>query len=186
MQRIDRTLRAWHVWGLCILACSWFGGLVAAGSRAMPDITMSRCPIGMCLTGYPPDLAREFFGALGAKGSAALVRLLSPFDFVTPVLLVLALAAVLVYTTRPRDMGGHMPLTTGWRLTLVALPLLYGFADYGENVVVLRMLGSSDRITDALAHRGSILTAAKSQLIVASIAFAGVFVVLAWLERRRK
>ena len=76
-------------------------------------------------------------------------------------------------------------MTTGWRLTLIALPLLYGLADYGENVAVLRMLAETGQISDQLAHRGSVLTAAKSQLVVASIAFAGAFVIAGWLERWR-
>ena len=185
MRHVDRILRPWHVWSLGVLACGWFIGLIVAGSSSLPGIATSRCPIGMCLTGYPPHVAREFFGALGPQGRTALTRLLSPFDFVTPVLLVLALMSIVLYCTRPRALGGRTPLTTGWRLTLIALPLLYGLADYGENVAVLRMLAETGQISDQLAHRGSVLTAAKSQLVVASIAFAGAFVIAGWLERWR-
>ena len=176
----DQRLRAVHVWVLNGLAIAWFAGLSLASTRAMPEMVNHRCPIGLCLSGYPPEVARRFFAEIGPKGREFLAQTFTPFDYVLPVLLAVALAATLAYTTRPPSAGGRLSLGAGWRWTLLALPLLYCCADLAENAAVSRMLAEHAAISDQLAHRASLLTAAKSQLVAAAIGFAAALVALSW------
>ena len=188
MVRIDSRLRAWHVWALNLMAGGWFATLLLAGKRGMPGISTSACPTGLCLTGYEPDVAREFLTTLGPGGRAELKHLISAYDFVLPALVVIALVATFIYYTSPSAAGGRLQWTPGWRLVLLLVPVLYGLADLGENMAILQMLAEPDpaRISDALGHRGSLLTAAKSQLVIASIAFAAAIIGVDWFEMARR
>ena len=181
LHMLDQRLRAAHVWVLNGLAIALFAGLSLASTRAMPEMLHYRCPIGLCPSGYPPETARRFFAEIGPKGRDFLAQTFTPFDYVLPVLLAIALAATLAYYTRPASAGGRLALGAGWRWTLLALPLLYCGADLAENVAVSRMLAEHAAISDQLAHRASLLTAAKSQLVAAAIGFAAVFVALSWV-----
>ena len=60
------------------------------------------------------------------------------------------------------------------------MPLLYSLADYAENWTLVEALQAYPNIPYRLARRASLLTAAKSQLIVASVGIAVALAIAAW------
>ena len=176
---LDRHIRAWHLWALNSLAVAWFVGITIASRVALPDVALFRCPVGFCAGGYSPDDLRATLTQIGEEGRDFLHDTLLPLDLVLPALLCGALVITSSYFSRPGQPMA-VPLTPGARYGLLAVPLLYGLADYGENLAVAQMLRAYPKIGDALAHRASVLTAAKSQLIAASIGIAVALAVAAW------
>ena len=73
-----------------------------------------------------------------------------------------------------------MPLSAGARYAFLCVPLFYWLADYAENWALVEALQAYPNIPYRLARRASILTATKSQLVVASVGIAIALVVAAW------
>ena len=73
-----------------------------------------------------------------------------------------------------------MPLSTGARYAFLCVPMFYWLADYAENWALAEALQAYPNIPYRLARRASILTATKSQLVVASVGIAVALVVAAW------
>jgi hypothetical protein len=168
---LDRQLRLWHVWAANVIAVAWFGSMALTIQRALPDTGMFRCPIGFCANGYYPDDLREVLASIGPEGRMFLQHTLRPLDMVLPALLLIALVIDYVWLTRPGERVS-VPLSPAARWALLAVPILYCLADYGENWAVSNLIKAYPNIDDRLALRASLLTAAKSQLVAASIGFA--------------
>ncbi len=182
---LDRRLKPWHFWLANAVALGWFAAMSVLTREALPGAELVRCPIGLCLGFYAPDELRETLEALDEGGRAFLADTLLPLDMVLPVLLLIALGITCVWFTRPgKDMS--VPVSAGARYTFLCVPLLYCLADYGENIALGEALDAYPDISDALAHRASLLTAAKSQLVVASIGLAAALAVAAWSLAQRK
>ena len=62
----------------------------------------------------------------------------------------------------------------------LCVPLLYCLSDYAEDWTLVEALHAYPNVPYRLARRASILTAAKSQLVVASVGLAVAFAIAAW------
>jgi hypothetical protein len=182
---LDRHIKAWHVWAANALAVLWFVGITLAGRIALPDVALFRCPVGFCAGGYTPEELGDMLGNMGEEGRNFLRDTLLPLDLVLPALLLFALSISYVWFSRSGD-SNAVSLSAGARYTLLAVPVLYGVADYGENWAVAEMLRAYPEIDDDLAKMASSLTAAKSQLIAASVGIAFALAFAAWGAARSR
>ena len=176
---LDRRLRSWHFWLANTLAVAWFVGMSYATQVAMPGMRLFRCPIGLCLGDYSPAELNAMLIKVGKSGREFLADTLLPLDMVLPALLLVALTVTYVWFTRPgRELA--VPLSTATRYTFLCVPLLYCLSDYAENWTLAEALKAYPNVPYRLARRASLLTAAKSQLIVASVGIAVALAIAAW------
>jgi hypothetical protein len=96
-----------------------------------------------------------------------------------PAMLFVAFTITYVWFSRPGQ-AVAVPLSSGARYAFLCVPLAYGLADYAENWALAESLQAYPNIPYRLARRASILTATKSQLVVASVGIAVALVVAAW------
>lgn len=176
---LDRQLRTWHVATLNCVALVWFAGVTLASQTGLPGIALFRCPIGFCAGGYSPEDLYSLLDEIGADGRTFLTDTILRADLALPALLLLALSADIVWFSR---VGARVsvPLHWGARLSLLAVPVLYCIVDYIENAAIARILRLYPDIDDTMATRASHLTAAKSQLVAASIGIAATLGATAW------
>lgn len=176
---MDRRLRAWHFWLANALAIGWFAGMTWATQAAIPGVKFFRCPFGLCLGYYTPGELTATFTRIGKSGREFLTNTLLPLDMVLPTLLLVALSVTYIWFSRP---GQRMavPLSRGARYTFLSVPLLYCLSDYAENWALAEALQAYPNIPYRLARRASVLTAAKSQLIVAALGLAVALAIAAW------
>ena len=175
----DRHIRAWHFWLANGAALAWFVGMSVATQSALPGVKLFRCPIGLCLGYYSPIELQTTLTKIGKNGREFLAETLLPLDMVLPALLFAALTITYVWFSRP----GHpvnVPLSTGYRYAFLSVPLLYCVADYAENWTLVEALQAYPNIPYRLARNASFLTAAKSQLIVASLGIAVALAIAGW------
>ena len=85
----------------------------------------------------------------------------------------------------PMSWRRAVPLSPGARYSFLCVPLFYCLADYAENWSLVEALQTYPNIPYRLARRASFLTAAKSQLIVASLGIAVALAIAAWGLARR-
>lgn len=176
---LDRHLKLWHVATLNIAALVWFIGLTLASRIALPGVALFRCPIGFCAGGYSPEELYSIFDEIGEEGRAFLYDTLLKADLVLPALLTAALVLDIIWFSRP-GARVSVPLHPGARLAMLTVPLLYAVADYVENSAIANVLRLYPNIDDVMAEKTSLLTAAKSQLVAASIGIAGALATAAW------
>jgi hypothetical protein len=176
---LDRHLRSWHFWLANVVALAWFAGMSLAMQTALPAAKLVRCPIGLCLGYYAPEELQATLARIGSSGRQFLAENLLPLDMVLPALLFVALAVTYLWFSRPGQ-AMTVPLSPAARYTFLCVPLLYSLADYAENWALAEALEAYPDIPDRLAHRASLLTAAKSQLIVASVGIAVALAIAAW------
>jgi len=176
---LDRRLRAWHFWLVNAVAVAWFAGMSYATQAAMPGVKLFRCPIGLCMGYYSPAELHATLAKIGRGGREFLAETLLPLDMVLPALLLVALSITYVWFSRPgQDMA--VSLTPGARYMFLCVPLLYCLADYAENWTLVEALRAYPNVPYRLARRASLLTAAKSQLIVTSVGIAVALAIAAW------
>jgi len=181
---LDRRIRFWH---LCVAngaAVAWFAGMSYATQMALPGIKLFRCPIGLCPGYYAPIELQATLTRIGRNGRQFFAETLLPLDMVLPALLLVALTITYAWFSRP-DKDIAVPLSSGARYALLCVPLLYCLADYAENWALAEALQAFPNISYRLARRASILTAAKSQLIVAALGIALALAIAAWGRARR-
>ena len=150
---------------------AWFAGMNMATLQALPGTRLFRCPIGLCPGYYSPNELHAMLTAIGKNGRDFLTKTLLPLDMVLPALLLVALTVTYLWLSQQ----GHavsIPLSAGMRRMLLAVPVLYCLADYAENWALVEAVQAYPNIPYRLARRASILTATKSQLIVASVGIA--------------
>jgi hypothetical protein len=176
---LDRRLRLWHFVLANAAAILWFAGMSIATQSAVPGVKLFRCPIGLCLGDYSPGELHATLTKIGKNGRQFFSDTLLPLDMVLPLLLLVALGITYVWFSRP---GQHyaVQLTAGARYTFLAVPMLYCLADYAENWTLSEALQTYPNISYRLARRASFLTAAKSQLVVASLGIAAALAIAAW------
>jgi hypothetical protein len=158
---------------------AWFVGMSAATQSALPGVKLFRCPIGLCMGYYSPVELQTTLTKIGKDGREFLAETLLPLDMVLPALLLVALTLTYVWFTRP----GHpvnVPISTGYRYAFLCVPVLYCAADYAENWTLVEALQAYPNIPYRLARKASFLTAAKSQLIVASLGIAVALAIAGW------
>jgi len=180
---LDHHIKPWHVVAANGVALAWFVGMGVATQRALPGVKLFRCPIGLCPGYYSPNELNTTLTAIGKNGRDFLAKTLLPLDMVLPALVLMALAVTYLWLSQQ----GHaisIPLTTGARYTLLAVPVLYCLADYAENWALVEAVQAYPNISYRLARRASILTASKSQLIVASVGIALALLIAAWARWR--
>jgi hypothetical protein len=180
---LDQHIRLWHVVAANGAAAAWFAGMGIATQRALPGVKLFRCPIGLCPGYYSPNELNTTLTAIGKNGRDFLAKTLLPLDMVLPALVLVALTVTYLWLSQQ----GHaisIPLTKGARYTLLAVPLLYCLADYAENWTLVEAVQAYPNIPYRLARRASILTASKSQLIVASVGIALALLIAAWARWR--
>jgi hypothetical protein len=179
----DRHIKFWHLCLANVAALAWFAGMTLATQSALPGVKLFRCPIGMCPGYYSPAELQATLTRVGRDGRQFFAETLLPLDMVLPALLLAALIVTYIWFSRP---GQQMtvPLSTGARYTLLCVPVLYCIADYAENVALAESLQAFPNIPYRLARRASILTATKSQLVVAALGIAVALVIAAWGRTR--
>jgi hypothetical protein len=176
---LDQRLRAWHFWLANGVAVAWFVAMSMATQSALPGVKFFRCPIGLCPGYYSPIELHATLTKIGKGGREFLANTLLPLDMVLPTLLLIALTITYIWFSRPgHDMA--VPLSTGARCAFLCVPLLYCLSDYAENLTLVEALQAYPNIPYRLARRASILTAAKSQLVVASLGLAVALAIAAW------
>ena len=176
---LDRHVRFWHLVLANIVALAWFAGMQMATQAALPGVKLFRCPIGMCPGYYSPNELHATLTRIGRNGRQFLSETLLPLDMLLPALLLVAFTITYVWFSRPGQ-AAAVPLSPGFRYTFLCVPLLYSLADYAENWALFESLQAYPNIPYRLARRASFLTAAKSQLVVASIGIAVALAVAAW------
>jgi hypothetical protein len=176
---LDRRIRFWHVVLANIVAVAWFAVIQVATQAALPGVKLFRCPIGMCLGYYSPNELNATLTRIGRAGRQFFAETLLPLDMVLPALLLIAFSLTYVWFSRPGQTTA-VPLSSGARYAFLCVPLFYCLADYAENWTLVESLQAYPNIPYRLARRASFLTAAKSQLVVASIGIAVALVVAAW------
>jgi hypothetical protein len=176
---LDRRLKSWHFWLANAAAVAWFVGMSLATQSAMPGVKLFRCPIGLCLGYYSPIELQTTLTRIGKNGREFLAETLLPLDMVLPALLLVALAITYVWFSRPGN-AVSVPLSPGARYAFLCVPLFYCLADYAENWTLVEALQAYPNIPYRLARRASFLTAAKSQLIVASLGIAVALAIAGW------
>ncbi len=179
LMTLDRYLKPPHVVAANLLAFAWFVGTTVAGRRGLPGVGLVRCPVGFCAGGYSPEDLYSMLDEIGEEGRAFLHDTMLRADLLLPALLVIALLLDIAWFSR---FGGRasvrlQPLA---RAMLLCVPILYGIADYLENVSLAHMLRVYPNIEDVMAERASMLTAAKSQLFAASAGIAAALAITAW------
>ena len=176
---LDRRLKLWHFCVANAVAIAWFAGMGFATQSAMPGVKLFRCPIGLCPGYYSPAELQATLTKVGKSGRDFLAETLLPLDMVLPALLLVALGVTYVWFSRPgRDVA--VPLSSNARYAFLCVPLLYCAVDYAENWTLVEALQAYPNIPYRLARRASLLTAAKSQLIVASVGIAVALAIAAW------
>ncbi len=181
---LDRHIKLWHVVLANGAAIGWFAGMTAATQQALPGVKLFRCPIGWCPGYYSPNELNTTLSAIGKNGRDFFAKTLLPLDMVLPALLLIALGVTYVWLSQQ----GHaisIPLSQGARYALLAVPVLYCLSDYAENWALLEAVQTYPNISYRLARRASILTATKSQLIVASVGIALALLIAAWARWRQ-
>lgn len=181
---LDRRLKSWHFWVANSVAVGWFVAMGLATQAALPGVKLFRCPIGLCLGYYSPVELQTTLTKIGRNGREFLAETLLPLDMVLPALLLVALTITYVWFSRP-GAAFAVPLSPGARYAFLCVPLLYCLADYAENWSLVEALQAYPNIPYRLARRASFLTAAKSQLIVASLGIAVALAIAAWGLSRR-
>jgi hypothetical protein len=176
---LDRHVRLWLFALANGAALAWFAGMSIATQAALPGVKLFRCPIGLCLGDYSPAELNATLARIGRNGRQYLAETLLPLDMVLPALLLLAFVVTYAWFSRPGQ-AFAVPLTPGARYALLAVPVLYCLADYAENWALAEVLQAYPNIPYRLARRASFLTAAKSQLVVASIGIAAALAIAAW------
>lgn len=182
--KLDQSLRGWHVVTANVGALMWLAGVTIFGRAAMPSVALFRCPVGFCAGGYPPEELYVMLDEIGEEGRRYLYESTLIGDVVLPVLLAVALVLDIVWLSRP-GREAAVGLQAPARVALLAVPILYFLADYLENAAVAQLLRHYPDLTDAMAHRASLLTAAKSQLFAASVGIIAALGVVAWGARLR-
>jgi hypothetical protein len=180
---LDRHVRFWHVCVVNAATLAWFFAMGYATSSALPGVKLFRCPIGLCPGYYAPIELQATLTRIGRDGRDFLADMLLPLDMVLPALVLIALTLTYVWLSRSED-GFAMPLSRGARSALLCVPLLYCLSDYAENFALAEALQVFPNIPYRLARRASILTAAKSQLIVAAIGIGAALAIAAWGRAR--
>jgi hypothetical protein len=180
---LDRHIKLWQVVLANGAAIGWFAGMTAATQQALPGVKLFRCPIGLCPGYYTPNELSTTLTTIGKNGRDFFANTLLPLDMVLPALLLAAFAVTYMWLSQQ----GHpmsIPLSDGARFSLLAVPVMYCLADYAENWTLLEALQTYPNITYRLARRASILTATKSQLIVASVGIGLALLIAAWGRTR--
>jgi hypothetical protein len=180
---LDRHVKLWHVVLADGVALAWFAGMSLATQRALPGAKLFRCPIGLCPGYYSPNELNTTLTKIGKNGRDFFANTLLPLDMVLPALLLLAFTVTYLWLSQQ----GHavsIPLSAGARRMLLAVPVLYCLIDYAENWTLVEALQAYPNIPYRLARRASILTATKSQLIVASVGIGLALLIAAWGRTR--
>jgi hypothetical protein len=181
---LDRHLKLRHVWTANAVALAWFAGILYITQTGLPGVKLFRCPIGMCPGYYSPAELQATLARIGSAGRRFLLETLLPLDMVLPALVLIALTLTCAWYSRSAE-GATVPLSAGARYTLLGVPMCYCAADYAENWTLAEALRAYPNISYRLARRASILTATKSQLVVASIGIAAALVAAAWAQARK-
>jgi hypothetical protein len=150
-----------------------------ATQSALPGVKLFRCPIGLCLGYYSPVELHATLTRIGRNGREFFTETLLPLDMVLPALLLVALTVTYVWFSHPGN-ALAVPLGPGARYAFLCVPLFYCLADYAENWTLAEALQAYPNIPYRLARRASFLTAAKSQLIVASLGIAVALAIAGW------
>ena len=174
---LDRHLKFWHVVLANVVAVAWFAGMQLATQASLPGVKFFRCPIGLCPGYYSPGELNATLARIGKNGRQFLTETLLPLDMALPALLLVALVITCVWFSRPHQPSA-VTLSRGARYAFLCVPLFYCLADYAENWTLVEALQAYPNIPYRLARRASFLTAAKSQLIVASLGIAVALVIV--------
>lgn len=179
LSALDRHLRPWHVLTANVIAVLWFVGITFAGRMALPNVALFRCPFGFCAGGYSPEELYSMLDEIGDEGRTFLHDTLLRADRVLPALLLVALLFTIVWFSGS-GRRTSVALSPGARCVLLAVPVLYCVADYMENSAIAEILRVYPDIEDVMAEKASVLTAAKSQLVAASIGIGAAVAIAAW------
>ncbi len=141
-------------WFVFALTLAVYATMLGWTLPAITDAAGGLAPFDMRLTGYTPDDAHAFLGAISVQGREVYLGPQHALDRFYPALLAVVLAGA-VWSLIP-----SRPL----RLLLVVAAFAGATADYVENARVAAMLTTSGTVPDELILAASRATVAKSAL----------------------
>jgi len=167
---------------LAILAAGNFAAMLAINSFLFRPLAHGLQTLDPRPLGFSQEEASAWLTALGAPGrETVLVWHYLTFDLVFPALFTLAVASAILWVGRQLPGFRPMPMRTQ-ELVALAVPLPYALADYGQNLLVMRMLA-------APTEAGHLLVSVASALVMAKFVFGaialGVLAALFMASRRR-
>jgi hypothetical protein len=179
--RVDSGLRGWHVAVLWAIALTVLVFLAFVTGPRLMELAGDVQVFDLRFTGYDHDDAVTILAALGEEGRRYYRNVQLIVDFLFPPLMFLAVGAAFLYFSRPYGRF-TLPLPEGVRLVVVALALIGGVCDLGENLAVLAMLLGDGDPTEALVNLGSAFTMVKNVALTLAVAAMAVTVVLALIR----
>lgn len=146
-----------------------------------------RSPVRRQAVGYDYEEAHAFLAAIGAQGRAYYLNPELLLDTFFPPLYAVSRALTLWWLIMPgRLRDGAIP--SGWRRTLIALPIVEAILDWGENACIATMVWTWPDLSpglvavSSLATRLKLVAAALTEISMVVLAAAAM---LRWRKLRR-
>jgi hypothetical protein len=144
-------------------------------------------PFDIRSSGYSYDEAQAFLAALGERGRAYYLNPELVLDTFFAPLYAGSRAVALWWLTMPgRLRNGAIP--SGWRWTLIALPVVEAILDWGENACIATMVWTWSDLSPGLVQAASLATRLKlaaAALTEVSMVVLAAVAVLRWRRLRR-
>jgi len=140
--------------------------------------------LDMRVMGYGHGEVVAYLTALGAEGRWYYLTRHVPADTLLALIEAVAIMLIILRVTRPGARFA-LPVPAGWRIAMLAAPVLMLLFDLGENALVADMLAGASPGPAQVAVAAS-LTRAKWAAISLALSLAVVLPCAAWLKGRRR
>lgn len=150
------TIGTWPAFGILILLCCLFFGYLVPKAKAPVFANVApkvpRKVLDEYFLSWTPQVANDFFAAIGPGGRAAYRRFYLTMDFWFPgTIASLALASLMLIAFPPHS---------GWSwLSVIAVPSWV--FDVAENITLFQMAGTYPKLSPAAVKFGPVFTRAK-------------------------
>ena len=173
----------WLVFGalavnLALYALEMFGTLARLAGMAEGSEPFDLRPLG-----YTVGDARALLALLGEEGRAYYATAQLALDSIYPATYAFSRVLLLWWLTMPGRLAS--PMSRGWRIAMLALPVFATAFDYFENARIAAMLVRGAEVDPALVASASLATQAKSLLTLLTDILVVVLAVRALLQWRR-
>ncbi|MDP3895462.1 MAG: hypothetical protein Q8Q62_02180 [Mesorhizobium sp.] len=164
---------------LAILAAANFAAMVVLDACWFRPAAGGLASLDTRVTGFTTEDAFQWLTALGPQGrEAIIVWHYLTFDLTFPALFSLAVAGFVLTYARRLDRFKSLP-RRAQTLCALAVPLPYALADYGQNLLVVRMLAAPVDVSQALAAAASVLVILKFAFCIAALAIVAAAIMAA-------
>ena len=114
-------------------------------------------------TGYSHEHALLLLESLGTEGRSVYLFPQIAIDFIYPGLFAISYALTLIWVFAKRAKPDS------WLFNLALLPVLAGFFDYAENILIIQMIRSYPEVSEFLVSAASLCTVLKSLFTTLSL-----------------